>query len=457
MTHMFIVKISPWFKLFFMKILLAFAVFSLSSSWAARPDQAFSFNDDTCVCRNEQAVSKGDCANVCRGKKTNGAEILYADFSVGSVLANSSLKNVKNWCYKYLMGESGFPKCVLEVIDDAGNKTVLPNFSFPKTNSIQADVTNLESDNRYWFRLVETTSGAKSIPHDVFIFDPVGIPLKQAKLEQYACVTVSSKTKSHYYFTPAYAPEPVVKGTDLACHDVAKYGEQDAAVYPRLELTELGSLWNQSNFLFFDNNGDGVLDVNELFMKKVKDNGGSTKDNLRLFGILSAAGSREANIAAGNSNFERLGFVMSYWVSKTNFKSYCPNESNYASGSPEFKAIKEIVGTSTEGIYIADRSENEVRDYLFVRESDLKAVWYYMKNGVPTAPTEDNVQFQTVFFNYPFNKQTPYVKGPNQKTYRVRSAQEIGNLTSLQAFMGETGEMISYPSHDKKLACVPKL
>ncbi len=79
-----------------------------------------------------------------------------------------------------------------------------------------------------------------------------------------------------------------------------------------------------------------------------------------------------------------------------------------------------------------------------------------MKNGVATKPTEDDVAFQAIFFHYPLNKENPFVKGPNQKTYRVRSSQEVGPLTTLQAYIGEAGEMISYPSHDRKLGCVPK-
>lgn len=459
MTHELIVKISPSFKIKPMKILIALLTLTSLSALAGRPDQAFSFTEATCVCRNALPVSKGDCANVCRGKNTNGTDTLFATFSVGTVLGNSSLKNVKNWCYKYLLGDSGFPKCVLEAIDDSGKKSYISQFSFSKDNALSADVTSLPNDMNYWFRLVETTSGAQSIPYEVSIFDPVGYPLKQRAASQYSCITLSSNTKSHFYFNPVTPPSPVLAGTDLACHDIAQYGERDNEMFPRLEtITNAVPLWNQNNYLFYDNNGDGVLDVNELFMKKVKDNGGVTKGAIRLFGVLSSAGTRDANVAAGNDSYSRLGFAMSYWVDKNTFNSFCPNETHYASGKPQFKAVKEILGTSTEGIYIADRSENSVKDYLFVREADLKSVWFYMKNGVATKPTEDIVQFQTIYFYHPFNKENPYVKGPNQKIFRVRSAQELtGDLTTLQAFMSETGEMISYPSHDRKIACIPKL
>ncbi len=435
-----------------------FAVVTLSA-WGARPDQAFSFKENTCVCRNDKPISKGDCANVCRGKNTKGADVLFGEFSVSSVIANSSLKHVRNWCYKYLIGDSGNPKCVLEATDSQNKKTILTSFSFPKNNSFSADVSSLIEDETYWFRLIETTSKAKSIPYDVYIFDPIGIPLRASGINQYTCLQkLWPDGKVHFYYHPRFAPSAVRPVDSFICHDVAAHGELDSELYPRLEtITGVTSLWNQTNFLFFDNNSDGVLDVNELYMKKVAESGGATKGNARLFGLLSAPGSKEVNGEAGNFLYNQLGFLMSYWLDSETLKSYCPGELQYSSRKPHHKAIQEIVGTATEGIYVADRSENELRDYLFIRETDLKAVWFLIKNGVPTKPTESDAQFQTIYFHYPLNKEAPFVKGPHQKTYRLRSEDDVGNLSNLQAFIGESGEMIAHPSHDRKIGCIPKL
>ncbi|MES2527035.1 MAG: hypothetical protein V4598_08100 [Bdellovibrionota bacterium] len=442
-----------------MKILALLFTLTTLSAWAARPDQAFSFKDNTCVCRNDKPVSKGDCVDVCRGKNTKGADVLFADFSVSTVLANSSLKHAKNWCYKFLIGDSGFPKCVLEATDSVGKKTILTNFSFPKNNSFSADVTALEEDETYWFRLIETSSKATSIPYDVYIFDPIGVPLKISDVHQYTCLPkLNPEVKTHFYYTPRFAPSPVRPVDGFVCHDVVAYGPHDSEVIPRLEnLPGATPLWNQSNFLFYDNNGDGVLDVNEHYMNKAVEFGGTTKGNVRLFGLLSGPGSKEANFEAGNFSYQQLGFLMSYWVDNVTFNSYCPGDTQYASGKAHYKAIKDTIGVATEGIYVADRSESERRDYLLIRESDLKSVWFYLKNGVATKPNETDAQFQIIYFHYPLNKVTPYVKGPNQKTYRLRSSQDVGNLTNLQSFIGATGEMISHPSHDKKIGCVPKI
>lgn len=443
-----------------MKIISLVVLFSLTSVWAARPDNAFSFKENTCVCRNDKPVSKGDCANVCRGKNTKGVNTLFADFAAGSVIANGNLKHVKNWCYKYQIGDSAFPKCMLEVTDQSGNKKQIGNFSFPKNNSFQIDVSSLEDDQSYWLRLVETTSKAGSIPFEIQIFDPIGYPLKTWSLSQYSCYPRTAKELRSHFFYAWPGPVAVPANGNLICHDVAKYGERDDATFPRLDLqTAVAALWNTQNYLFFDNNGDGVLDVNELVVEKIRENGGTVKDNLRMFGVLASPGNRESNYEAGNPDSERLGFVMSYWVdAKNNFQSLCPDEKQFATDVPAFKAMKEIIGRGTEGIYIADRSESELRSYLFVRESDLRAVWFYSKNGVATKPTEEQLQFQTIYFYYPFNKQNPYVKLPHQKVYRVRSVQELPqSLTSLQAFAHGNGEMVSYPSHDRKVACVPKL
>lgn len=458
MTHVLIENFSQWFKLIVMKILLAILL-SVPSVWAARPDNAFSFKENTCVCRNSQPVSRGDCTNVCRGKNTKGADVLFADFSVSSVLANSSLKHVKNWCYKYLIGDSAFPKCALEARDSQGNKTLLTNFNFPKNNSISVDVSSLADDESYWFRLVETTSKAGSIPQEIFLFDPVGYPLKTTQFSQFSCYPKTSKDQRvNFYFGP-YAPTALRGDEKVVCHDVVKYGEKDSELFPRLDLTTpVAALWNQQNYLFYDNNGDGVLDVNELVIKKITEAGGETSSKVRLFGLLSAPGTKDNNIEAGNSSYDRLGVLMSYWVESVNFNSFCPDEKDYATGKPEFKAMQEILGKGTEGIYVADRSENEMKSYLLIRESDVRSVWFYMNNGTPAKPSEDQIQFQTIYFYYPINRAAPYVKAPHQKLYRVRSVSELGsNLTTLQAFLPTTGEMISYPAHDRKIGCVPKL
>lgn len=458
MTHVLIVKFSQWFKLFVMKILLAILL-TLPSAWAARPDAAFSFKENTCVCRDSLPVSKGECKAVCKGKNTKGADVLFVDFSVGSVLANSSLKHVKNWCYKYLLGDSGFPKCTVEAIDGKGKKTYLTSFNFPKNNSLSVDVSSLEDDQSYWFRLVETTSGASSIPYELYVFDPIGYPLRTMSLSQYSCFPKDAKDQRINFYFGTYWPDPLRGDEKIACHDIAKYGERDDATYPRLDLLNpVANLWNSNSYLFYDNNEDGVLDINELVIKKIKEAGGVAKKDLRIFGNLSAPGTRESNSEAGNALFERLGFVMSYWMNATSFQSYCPDEEDYATGKPEYQAMKEILAKGTEGIYLADRAENELRTYLFIRETELRSVWFYMNNGAPTKPTEEQLQFQTIYFYYPLNRANPYVKAPHQKLYRVRSAQEAGfNLTNLKAFTAATGEMVSYPSHDKKIACVPKL
>jgi hypothetical protein len=441
-----------------MKILFVVLLFSLSSVWAGRPDMAFSFKENTCVCRNDKAVSKGDCANVCRGKNTKGADVLFADFSVSSVLANSSLKNVKNWCYKYIFGDLSFPKCVVEVTDADGNKSQLSSFSFPGNNSLSVDVSSLDDDQNYWFRLVETSSGANSIPYELYIFDPIGYPLKTSNLSQYSCYPREAKDlRVNFYFGP-HAPSALKGNETIVCHDAAKYGEHDGANIPRLGLlSPVASLWNSNNSLFFDSNGDGVLDINEVVVKMVEENGGEIKKNLRLFGVLSGPGTKEQNLEAGNAEYDRLGFLMSYWVDTKTFHSFCPSEKDYASGAPLYKAMKSILSKGTEGIYLADRSESEVRSHLFIRESDLRAVWFYNNNGVPTRPSEDQVQFQTIYFYHPLNKENPLEKQPHQKMFRVRAASEITTtMTTLQAFTPNTGEMISYPSHDRKLGCIPK-
>jgi hypothetical protein len=401
----------------------------------------------------------GDCSNICRGKDTKGVDTLFAEFDVGPVLASSKLKNVKNWCYKYVIGDLWFPKCIVEAEDADGKTTQLTKFSFTNPNSMNVDVSSLEDDQTYVFRLVETSSKMQSLPYNLHIFDPVGIPLKPSTVSQYSCYPHDSKDLRLNFFFGKTKPVALTGTESIVCHDVEKYGLADSDKFPRLDLiSPVTSLWNPSNILFYDNDADGVLDVNELVASKILEAGGEVKSSLRLFGALSAPGTKVLNLEAGNNNYDRLGFVMSYWVDNTkNFASFCPSEADFATGTPVMKTMKEVLGKGTEGIYIADRSESEVRTYLFIRESDLRAVWFYNNNGTPAKPSEDQLQFQTIYFYHPLNKENPYVKGPNQKVYRVRAGSELpSNLTTLQAFTPNTVEMISYPSHDRKLGCIPK-
>jgi hypothetical protein len=96
-------------------------------------------------------------------------------------------------------------------------------------------------------------------------------------------------------------------------------------------------------------------------------------------------------------------------------------------------------------------------DYLLIRETDLKSVWFYVKNGVLTKPTEENVANVTTYFYHPLNKATPFIKSSSQQLYRVKSAQELASGGVSGSATTTSGSAGMFPPHDKKIGCIPKL
>ena len=155
---------------------------------------------------------------------------------------------------------------------------------------------------------------------------------------------------------------------------------------------------------------------------------------------------------------------MKAWIDSSTFKSYCLNSTHYNSNNPVYKALRDIIGVDTEGLYIAEKSPETITtpeggltsgypDFLFIRESDVKSVWFYLKNGVPTVPTEDNVGNNAIYFYHQLNKASPFVRTTSQKIYRVKGASELSLGTS---GTNSSGLQTVYPPHDRKIGCIPK-
>jgi hypothetical protein len=157
------------------------------------------------------------------------------------------------------------------------------------------------------------------------------------------------------------------------------------------------------------------------------------------------------------------------WIDQSSYKSYCLNSSHYNSSNALYKALRDIIGVDTEGLYIGEKSAEAVTDssgnvttgypdYILVRETDLKQVWFYLKNGVPTIPTDDIVANVAVYFYYPLNKVSPFVKTSTQRVFRVRGPKELspdaGSLNDNTS--NSLGSIASYPTHDRKIGCIPK-
>lgn len=453
-----------------------------------RPDNAVFWKSDFCACKDSKPISYGNCSSFCANRNTNGAETLFANFTVSEAISLGGFGSVHGWCRAPLPTDTQNPECEIEAKDEDGNISYLDVIIPPNSNSVTANIQDKLSYNKtYVLTLVERSSGVKSNSIQIIKFSTdtnlslLG-PLKNAPISQYSClirefsddtttgdVYYESAYRLHFYFIPRMPPQPIPAGnSNLICHDIfnPQYGPIDQELYPRFEL-QAGAfnLWDNTDPRFFDNNGNGSMDVDEIIVQKTKQFGGTIPTGTKFFQSFSWPGSPELETEAGNSNTTQpLGYFMSPWIDQTTFKSYCLNSSHYNSNNSLFKALRDIIQVDTEGLYIGEKApeavtdiNGEIRtgfpDYILIRESDLKQVWFYLKNGVPTAPTDSTVSNNAIFFYYPLNKASPFVKTSTQRIFRVKGAAELNRQNNTNQ---SDGKPLSYPPHDRKIGCIPK-
>ena len=458
-----------------------------------RPDGAVFWKSDFCACKDGKAISYGNCGSFCSEKNTNGAETLYANFSVTEAISLGGLGNMYAWCKINLPSDTQNPECEIQAKDDQGNITSIGVTVPANSNSLTANIQDaLAYDKTYVLTLVERNSGAKSNSIQLIKFSTdtnISIlgPLKNSPVSQYTCmirefstdntsgdVYFDSAYRLHFYFIPRIPPTPIPAGnSNLICHDIFNpiYGPIDQELYPRFEQSAgVFNLWDSTDPRFYDNNGNGSTDINEVISQKTKNFGGSLPAGTNFFQTFYWPGSPELEDAAGNkaNSTQPLGYFMAPWIDQTTYKSYCLNSSHFNSNNPLFKAFRDIIGVDTEGLYIGEKAPETLLtitgattgfpDYILIRESDLKQVWFYLKNGVPTLPTDVTVTNNAVYFYYPLNKSSPYVKTSTQRIFRVRGASELNSTNSTTDTNGATssGTSTSYPPHDRKIGCVPK-
>lgn len=460
---------------------------------SVRPDNAVYWKSDFCACKDSKAVSYGNCAAFCSGKNTGGVETLFANFTTSEAISLSGLGNVYAWCNTNLPGDTVNPSCELQAKDESG-ATVAVQVTIPQgSNSLSANIQGLAADKTYVLSLVEKVSGAKSNSIQIIKFSqdvnlPILGPLKNAPISQFTClvrdysedpdngdVYFDSSYRLHYYFIPRLPPRPIPAGNgNLVCHDIFNttlYGIIDDELYPRLEQQAgIFNLWDTTDPRFFDNDGEGRLDINQAIVQKTKIYGATIPADQKFFQPFPPSPEKGAfQLKLSDQQvFQALGWIMAPWTDQSTFKSYCLNSSHYNSSNPLFRALGEFIQVDTEGLYVAEKSAEAVTDsqgnvspgspdLLLIRETDVKAVWFYLKNGVPTQPTDDNVGNNAVFFYHPINKASPYVRTSTQRIYRMKWGWELGtNNSSTNSTNNSSGTTTTLPAHDRKLGCIPK-
>ena len=457
-----------------------------------RPTNDIRWKDDFCICKNGKPVSYGNCASFCNGKNTDDAEILFANFTIGTKVQRGGFGSVHGWCTVSLETDEENPKCVIRAKDSDGNIIDLDTSIAPRSNSVTANVSGFLSDNKtYVLSLVEQSSGAQSNSVQIVKFSediqsPILGPLSLNPITQYACLIREYSTREnsdeiyyenafrmHFYFQPRTPPTPVSAGArNLICHDIFNplYGETDNELYPRFEQTPgVFTLWDNTDPRFYDNDGNGIADVNDMIRQKVIHYGGSIPAGTKFFNPFPWTGSPELNDEAGNTSaVTNLGYYMAPWIDQSTYRSYCLTDNHYRLNNPLFKALGDVIHVDTEGLYIGVKTGGPINngdgtqsrapdDYILIRETDLKQVWFYRDiDGTLKAPTDENVSNVAVYFYYPLNKEAPYIQSNNQKIYRVRGTNELNQDRISNEVSNENGAVTQYPPHDRRIGCIPK-
>ncbi len=458
-----------------------------------RPDNAVQFKTDFCGCKDSVSITTGsNCASFCQGKNTSGLGTLFVNFRVTEDISlNNNFRTLNGWCNNPIEGEDTNPNCIVKATDEFNNSVPLDVSPGSQANSLKVDIDKLDQGKVFVLTLMEESSGAKSDSIQLMKFTtdiPLSSmgPLKNAPISQYSCITRSISTDTtnntiyydaafrvHFYFLPRIPPNPIAAGTDIVCHDWMNplYGAIDNALYPRLEQKPgVFNLWDNTDPRFYDNNNNANDDVNDIIIQKAMNFGATNiPAATRFFEKFPLMTSSAQNTEAGGatSTAQSMGYYMSPWIDQSTFKSYCLNSSHYNSNNPLFKAMRDVVGVDMEGIYVGVKAAETVldrdgkpvtapSDFILIRETELKQVWFYMNDDVPTVPNDTNVSTVAVYFYYPLNFQSPYVRSSTQKLYQVKGASELNNSGVDNSGNSSSGSSTNYPPHDRKIGCIPK-
>jgi hypothetical protein len=325
-----------------------------------RPTGAIKFKADYCGCKDGKPVTFGNCASFCSTKNTGGVSILYANFTVTEAISLSGLENVFNFCNQPLETDTANPKCLLEVKDEEGTPAYLDVTTTANTNSIKVDISGLAEDKTYLIKLIEQSSKAGSDTVQILKdssqtdVDLLGA-LKIAPISQFTCIIrnylkeeaasgaitywYTAGFRRHYYYLPRNAPDPLQGFSKEAfCHDVVKYGTKDDATFPRLENTPgVFNFWDTQDPRFYDNNGNSVLDVNDVIVQKTKNFGGSIPAGSNFFAKFSGLQLVIANPDETSTDTTAaqpaLGYYMAPWIdtNTSSYKSFCLTSEHYNS------------------------------------------------------------------------------------------------------------------------------
>ena len=468
----------------------------------ARPSDSVFIDDDFCICQDQQVVSVTsgpDCAATCL-EKDDTVPTIYGSVTVGALISgDSTLENLFGFCNNAIdNGAENPPSCSLVATDIDGRTYTTDLKTYSGTNLFEANLqaTGVSIGETYKFHIEETGTGVENAQSDYEQFNLVEPSddddyegnLKIKLISQYTCMIRATATSSSYdadqaiyldtvrkhFYMPIDYPTPYLAPgvyDTVFCHDYIKVGQtDDAAQYSRLELIPGHfSLWDINDVRFIEDGDNRTVDF--LIKQRMVDMGANVEGTKSYFAPLQTCVAPNVSVEDGgfpeacdseDTGLIESGLAMIPFFTDNSGNAICPGEAEYNSSTVEFRAIGEIVGVPTEGLYFAkgprevidlgDGTKQEVKpaDIMFIRETQLKKIWFHLtSDGVHYKPTDDTVS-QPTYFYWPADEDAPYTqKRGYQKLYQVMHSTE---LTS-------SGYTSSIPTTikplDRKMACVP--
>ncbi len=448
-----------------------------------RPNNSIAISS-YCGCKLGQPDILNNCTAVCANRNDKDP-ILFGTVIPGpEVLLNAKLGNLSKWCGAEIGDGNTQPSCVLELQNGPSIENLKIDIA-TGSNNFSAVIKDVPLNTTYVATIVEITSQARSKSFNLRRYTPnndtsVNQPLKIMPMSVYTCITRTGSTDStgipnfnnaarvHFYFPQDNRPASLRPGQNfLICHDSVLNGNDDNPLLPRLEETPNHfAVWDQSDPRFFDADNTGKLDINEILTRRLLQEYNVIRE-VNIFGefkwVTAPANpsSSDGQSAGGSSSSTPplLGFYMQPWINSASGRGYCPGLAEYNGTDPLFKILKEVVGVPTEGLFIGLKEEEILSttsgaivpaptDILFIRESQLKKIWFYYENNKYFTPNETTMNQKTVMFYWPPDTTNPFVKKSTQKIYTIRAADSLGTAQS--------GLRTSVRPPDKRYGCIPQ-
>lgn len=446
-----------------------------------RPDDAITIKGSICACKDGKSDIINDCDAFCATKSTSTEATLYGSVSLDAVVEGfDGLGNLYNWCNKTIDDGLVSPSCRLIAEDEDGVKNTL-NITIPEgSNTFTVNIGTLAFDKTYILRIKEVGSGSlaqtravqiRRIQRSTDLAIPTG-PLRLMPINQYTCYNRSIALDSpdyfingiiyqHFYYPSNEDPLPMSPDSlNIICHDVNSYGQYDNPLFPRL-MTVSGhfALWDRTDPRFFDQDQNGVRDIEDLMKKNIQDQFGQ---NITVTGIFKGLVRSTSPNSSGN-----LGYFMTTWSDPQTGDVFCPNQSHYNGNDAIFRVMKDLIGVETEAIYAAIKEEEAFIDpatgtvtkvdpsFMMIRESQLKKIWFYFENGQHYTPDEQTAKQKTIRYYWPPDPDNPYIKKASQRIYTILDP-STAQINGSSADDGSTISTSVLPP-DKRFGCIPAI